>query len=63
MSKIIENAQMEIPRADGRCTDTSDDTGVRTASFSLRDLSLEQYMQFTGLTPQKMMEEFRATGI
>lgn len=54
--KIIENAQMEIPQQM-----IAAQTRQMTQEFAQRlqsqGLSLEQYMQFTGLTPQKMMED------
>lgn len=58
VTKIIENATMEIP-------DPMIDAQTRqmTQEFAQRiqaqGLSMEQYMQFTGLTPQKMMEELQ----
>lgn len=58
VGKIVENATMEIP-------DPMIDMQVRqmTQEFAQRiqsqGLSLEQYMQFTGMTPQKMAEELR----
>ena len=56
IEKIIENAQMEIPQQM-----IAAQTRQMTQEFAQRlqsqGLSLEQYMQFTGLTPQKMMED------
>lgn len=56
IEKIIENAQMEIPQRM-----IAAQTRQMTQEFAQRlqsqGLSLEQYMQFTGLTPQKMMED------
>lgn len=56
IGKIIENAQMEIPQQM-----IAAQTRQMTQEFAQRlqsqGLSLEQYMQFTGLTPQKMMED------
>lgn len=58
VNKIIENATMEI-------ADPMVDTQVRqmTQEFAQRlqsqGLSIQQYMQFTGLTPEKMAEELR----
>ena len=56
VNKIIENATMEIPQQM-----VAAQTRQMTQEFAQRlqaqGLSLEQYMQFTGLTPQKMMEE------
>lgn len=58
IEKIIENATMEIPEP---MVDTQ--TRQMTQEFAQRlqsqGLSMEQYMQFTGLTPQKMMEELK----
>ena len=56
IEKIIENAQMEIPQQM-----IAAQTRQMTQEFAQRlqsqGLSLEQYRQFTGLTPQKMMED------
>lgn len=56
IEKIIENAQIEIPQQM-----IAAQTRQMTQEFAQRlqsqGLSLEQYMQFTGLTPQKMMED------
>lgn len=56
IEKIIENAQMEIPQQM-----IAAQTRQMTQEFAQRlqsqGLSLEQYMQFTGFTPQKMMED------
>lgn len=56
IEKIIENAQLEIPQQM-----IAAQTRQMTQEFAQRlqsqGLSLEQYMQFTGLTPQKMMED------
>lgn len=58
VTKIIENSTMEIP-------EPMIDTQVRqmTQEFAQRiqsqGLSLQQYMQFTGLTPEKMAEELK----
>jgi len=55
---IIENSQMEIP-------DTMVDAQTKqmTQEFAQRlqaqGLSLEQYMQLTGFTPQKMLDELK----
>lgn len=58
IEKIIENAQMEIPQQM-----IAAQTRQMTQEFAQRlqsqGLSLEQYMQFTGLTPQKMQEELK----
>ncbi len=55
---IIENAQMDIPDPM-----VNAQTQQMTQEFAQRlqsqGLSLEQYMQFTGMTPQKMLEELK----
>lgn len=58
VNKIVDGATMEIP-------DPMVDTQVRQMAqeFAQRiqsqGLSLQQYMQFTGMTPEKMTEEMR----
>ena len=56
IEKIIENAQMEIPQQM-----IAAQTRQMTQEFAQRlqsqGLSLEQDMKFTGVTPQKMMED------
>ncbi len=58
IGKIIENAEMEIPE---KMVEAQ--TRQMTQEFAQRlqaqGLSLEQYMQLTGQTPQKMMEELK----
>lgn len=58
IEKIIEGATMDIPE---QMIDTQ--TRQMAQEFAQRlqsqGLSMEQYMQFTGLTPQKMMEELK----
>ena len=56
IEKIIENAQMEIPQQmiAAQARQMTQEFAQRLQS---QGLSLEQYMQFTGLTPQKMMED------
>lgn len=58
IGKIIENAEMEIPEqmVDAQTRQMTQEFAQRLQS---QGLSLEQYMQFTGLTPQKMMEELQ----
>lgn len=56
IEKIIENAQMEIPQQ-MIATQTRQMTQEFAQRLQSQGLSLEQYMQFTGLTPQKMMED------
>lgn len=58
ISKIIENATMEIP-------DAMIDTQVRqmvndfAQRLQMQGLSFEQYMQFTGATPEQLLEQMR----
>ncbi len=58
IDQIIENAEMEIPEQM-----VTAQTRQMTQEFSQRlqsqGMSLEQYMQFTGYTPQKLMEELQ----
>ena len=56
IGKIIENAQMDIPEqmVEAQTRQMTQEFAQRLQS---QGLSLEQYMQFTGLTPQKMMED------
>lgn len=56
IEKIIENAQMEIPQQ-MITAQTRQMTQEFAQHLQSQGLSLEQYMQFTGLTPQKMMED------
>ena len=56
IEKIIENAQMEIPQQ-MIAAQTRQMTQEVAQRLQSQGLSLEQYMQFTGLTPQKMMED------
>lgn len=58
VNKIIENATMDIPdpMVDAQTRQMTQEFAGRLQS---QGLSLEQYMQFTGLTPQKMMEELQ----
>lgn len=58
ISKIIENAQMDVPEpmVDAQTRQMTQEFAQRIQS---QGLSLEQYMQFTGLTPQKMVEELK----
>ena len=58
IEKIIENATMEIPEqmVDAQTRQMTQEFAQRLQS---QGLSLEQYMQFTGLTPQKMQEELK----
>ena len=58
IGKIIENAQMDIPeqRVDAQTRQMTQEFAQRLSS---QGLSIDQYMQFTGLTPQKMIEELK----
>lgn len=58
IGKIIENAQMDIPEqmVDAQTRQMTQEFAQR---LSLQGLSIDQYMQFTGLTPQKMIEELK----
>lgn len=58
IQKIIDNAQMDIPEPmiQSQCNQMAQEFAQRMQS---QGLSLEQYMQFTGMTPQKMMEEIK----
>lgn len=58
ITKIIENAQMDIPEpmVDTQTRQMMQEFAQRIQS---QGLSLEQYMQFTGLTPQKMIEDLK----
>ena len=58
ISKIIENAQMDIPEqmVDAQTRQMTQEFAQRLSS---QGLSIDQYMQFTGLTPQKMIEELK----
>lgn len=58
VTKIIENATMEIPdpMVDAQTRQMTQEFAQR---IQAQGLSMEQYMQFTGLTPQKMMEELQ----
>lgn len=58
VGKIIENATMEIPApmVDAQTRQMVQEFAQRLQS---QGLSVEQYMQFTGLTQQKMLEELQ----
>lgn len=58
IGKIIENAQMDIPEqmVDVQTRQMTQEFAQRLSS---QGLSIDQYMQFTGLTPQKMIEELK----
>lgn len=58
IGKIIENAQMDIPEqmVDAQTRQMTQEFAQRLSS---QGLSIDQYMQFTGLTPQKIIEELK----
>ena len=62
IEKIIENASMEIP-------EPMVDTQVRqmveefAGRIQQQGLTFEQYMQFSGMTPDKMLEEMRPNAL
>lgn len=58
IGKIIENAQMEIPEqmVQSQCNQMIQEFAQRIQS---QGLSFEQYMQFSGMTPQRMMEDVK----
>lgn len=58
VAKAVENAQMEIPEAmvTDQVRNMVDDFARRIQS---QGISMEQYMQFTGMTVDKMMEQMR----
>lgn len=58
IGKIIENAQMDIPEqmVEAQIRQMTQEFAQRLSS---QGLSIDQYMQFTGLTPQKMIEELK----
>lgn len=58
IGKIIENAQMDIPEqmVEAQTRQMTQEFAQRLSS---QGLSIDQYMQFTGLTPQKMIDELK----
>lgn len=58
IEKIIENAKMDIPQAmiDTQVRQMIDEFAGR---LQQQGLSMEQYMQFTGLTPDKLTEQMQ----
>lgn len=58
IEKIIENAKMDIPQAmiDTQVRQMVDEFAGR---LQQQGLSMEQYMQFTGLTPDKLTEQMQ----
>lgn len=58
MDKVIENAQMDIPdlMVETQTRQLAEDFSRR---ISQQGLSLEQYFQFTGLTPETFLEQMK----
>ena len=58
VAKIVENATMEIPDAmlDTQVRQMVNDFAQR---LQMQGLSFEQYMQFTGATPEQLLEQMR----
>ncbi|MBU9728531.1 trigger factor [Diplocloster modestus] len=58
IDKIVENASMEIPDAmiDTQTRQMVEDFARR---IQMQGLSMEQYMQFTGSTPDQMLEQMK----
>ena len=58
VAKIVENAAMEIPDAmvDEQVSRMADDFTRRIES---QGITMEQYMQFTGMTPDKLQEQMK----
>ena len=58
LQKIIDASEMEIPDAmlDTQCENMLDEFAQR---ISQSGLSMEQYMQFSGLTPEKLKDQVR----
>lgn len=58
IEKAVANAEMDIPQAmiDMQARQQADDLARRVQQ---QGLTMEQYFQFTGLTPEKMLEEMK----
>lgn len=58
LEKAVENAQMDIPAAmiDNQVRQMADDFARRIQS---QGISLEQYLQFTGMTADKLLDQMR----
>ncbi|MGI5989201.1 MAG: trigger factor [Lachnospiraceae bacterium] len=58
MEKITADAKMDIPKAmiDTQCERMADDFAQR---LSQQGISIDQYYKYTGLTPDKLLEQFR----
>ena len=62
VEQAVANATMEIPEAMIE-TQTQQMAQEFAQRLQSQGLSLEQYFQFTGLTPEKMMEEFKPQAV
>ena len=62
VEQAIENAEMDIPQPmiDLQVRQMADDFARR---IQQQGLTVEQYFQFTGLTQEKMMEEFEPQAV
>lgn len=62
VEKAVENAEMEIPdlMIETQTRQMADDFAQRIQS---QGLTMEQYMQFTGMTVDKMLEEFKPQAV
>lgn len=58
IAKVVENAQMDIPAPmiEMQCEQMIDDYGRR---MQAQGLPLDQYMQYTGMTIEKLKEQFK----
>ena len=62
VEQAVANATMEIPEAMIE-TQTQQMAQEFAQRLQSQGLSIEQYFQFTGLTPEKMMEEFKPQAV
>lgn len=62
IEKIIENAKMDIPDAmvDSQVRQMAEDFSRR---ISNQGITIEQYFQYTGLTPDKLLEQMRPQAV
>ncbi len=62
LAKVVENAEMEIPEPmiEQQIRQMTEDFAGR---IQMQGLSLEQYMELSGLTPDKMVEQMRPNAI
>lgn len=62
IEKIIENAKMDIPDAmvDSQVRQMAEDFSRRISS---QGITIEQYFQYTGLTPDKLLEQMRPQAV